>query len=69
MILSNGAKKDWFERMLQEIEEDLPDVPKEQLLKDIAAIYRSIQRCTVVESRYSSLNNMSERELVQVHEF
>lgn len=55
--------------MLQEIEEDLPDVPKEQLLKDIAAIYRSIQRCTVVESRYSSLNNMSERELVQVHEF
>lgn len=35
-----------FHEMLQICEQDLPDTPSEQLIKVMAAIYRSIQRRT-----------------------
>jgi len=41
-----------FERMLQIIEKDLSDTSKEQLVKVMASIYRSIQRRTAGGREY-----------------
>jgi hypothetical protein len=43
---SNSKLKILFERMSQIIEQELVDTPKEQLIKVLASIYRSIQRRT-----------------------
>lgn len=43
---SNVVQKHWLERMSQIIEQDLSNIPKEQLIKVLASIYRSIQRRT-----------------------
>ena len=44
--ISNSSLKDKFEKMSQIIEHDLPDTSKEQLIKVMASIYRSVQRRT-----------------------
>lgn len=46
LVFSNSALKILFERMLQLIEQDLFDTPKEQLIKVLSSIYRSVQRRT-----------------------
>ena len=46
LAINNSALKIQFERMLQIIEQDLTDISKEQLIKVMASIYRSIQRRT-----------------------
>ena len=46
LTFSNAEQKDWFERMSQTIEQDLSNISKEQLIKVLASIYRSIQRRT-----------------------
>lgn len=43
---SNSNLKTLFEKMAQIIEQDLADTPKDQLIKVMASIYRSIQRRT-----------------------
>lgn len=43
---SNLTQKDRFSRMSQIIEQDLTNIPEEQLIKVLASIYRSIQRRT-----------------------
>jgi len=46
LAINNSELKIQFERMLQIIEQDLTDISKEQLIKVMASIYRSIQRRT-----------------------
>jgi hypothetical protein len=46
LAVGNSTLKIQFERMSQIIEQDLSDTPKEQLIKVMASIYRSIQRRT-----------------------
>ena len=46
LTVSNSKLKIKFEKMLQIIEQDLSDTSKEQLIKVMASIYRSIQRRT-----------------------
>lgn len=46
LSFSNVEQKDWFERMLQIIEQDLSNIADELLIKVLASIYRSIQRRT-----------------------
>jgi vacuolar-type H+-ATPase subunit D/Vma8 len=46
LSFSNSTLKIQFERMSQIIEQDLSDTSKEQLIKVMASIYRSIQRRT-----------------------
>ena len=46
LSINDAALKIQFERMSQIIEQELSDTPKEQLIKIMASIYRSIQRRT-----------------------
>lgn len=46
LAINNSELKIQFERMSQIIEQDLSDTSKEQLIKVMASIYRSIQRRT-----------------------
>lgn len=46
MSFTDPATKILFEKMSQIMEQDLPDTPEEQLIKVMAAVYRSIQRRT-----------------------
>ena len=46
LAINNSELKIQFERMSQIIEQDLTDISKEQLIKVMASIYRSIQRRT-----------------------
>lgn len=46
LTYSNSALKIMFEKMSQFIEQDLSDTPKEQLIKVLSSIYRSVQRRT-----------------------
>ena len=46
LLISNSSLMDKFERMLQIIEHDFPETSKEQLIKVMASIYRSVQRRT-----------------------
>lgn len=52
LSFNDSATKIRFEKMSQIIEQDLPDVPEEQLIKVMAAIYRSIQRRTTGGREY-----------------
>jgi hypothetical protein len=52
LSFSDPTLKIQFERMLQIIEEDLSDTSKEQLVKVMASIYRSIQRRTTGGREY-----------------
>jgi len=52
LTFSDSTIKIQFEKMVQVIEEDLSDTSKEQLVKVIAAIYRSIQRRTAGGREY-----------------
>lgn len=44
--------KERFERMIQVIDQDLSNIPEEQLVKVLASIYRSIQRRTTGGREY-----------------
>jgi hypothetical protein len=46
LVFSNSTLKMLFERFTQLIEQDLLDTPKEQLIKVLSSIYRSVQRRT-----------------------
>ena len=46
LAFSNSTLKILFEKMSQLIEQDLSNTPKEQLIKVLASIYRSVQRRT-----------------------
>jgi hypothetical protein len=54
LSFSDSTIKIQFEKMVQIIEEDLSDTSKEQLVKVIASIYRSIQRRTAGGREYLS---------------
>ena len=43
---SNVEQRDWFERLLEAIDQDLSNIAEEQLIRVLASIYRSIQRRT-----------------------
>jgi hypothetical protein len=43
---SNATQRDQFNQILQVVKQDLPNVQEEQLVKVMAAVYRSIQRRT-----------------------
>lgn len=45
-VISNSSLKNQFEKMSQIIEQDLSDIAKEQRIKIMASVYRSIQRRT-----------------------
>jgi hypothetical protein len=46
LVFNNPTLKFLFERLSKIFEKDLPDTPKEKLIKVLASIYRSIQRRT-----------------------
>jgi hypothetical protein len=46
LVFNNSTLKFLFERLSKIFEKDLPDTPKEKLIKVLASIYRSIQRRT-----------------------
>lgn len=46
LAFNNVTLKTLFERMSQVIEEELCDIPQEQLVKVMASVYRSVQRRT-----------------------
>ena len=46
LVFSSSQLKTQFEKMMDMIEEELPDIPKEQLIKVMAAIYKSILKRT-----------------------
>ena len=52
LSFNDSTLKILFERMLQIIEKDLADTSKEQFVKVMASIYRSIQRRTVGGREY-----------------
>ncbi len=52
LSFSDSTLKIQFKRMLQTIDEDLSDTSKEQLVKVMASIYRSIQRRTTGGREY-----------------